>query len=66
MIERTMTIGEIIRRFPQTLAVFERHGLDCYECQIADYEELEHGADVHRVDVEALVRELNAVISEPR
>ncbi|HEY6006695.1 MAG TPA: DUF1858 domain-containing protein [Geobacteraceae bacterium] len=66
MIERTMTIGEIIRRFPQTRAVFERHGLDCYECQIADYEELEHGAGVHRVDVDALVRELNAVISEPR
>jgi hybrid cluster-associated redox disulfide protein len=66
MIERTMTIGEIIRRFPQTLAVFERHGLDCHECQIADYEELQHGAGVHKVDVEALVRELNAVISEHR
>ncbi len=63
MIERTMTIGEIIRRYPQTLPVFERYGLDCNECQIADYEALEHGADVHQVDVEGLLRELNAVIS---
>lgn len=62
MIERTMTIGEIVRRYPQTLAVFERYGLDCFECQIADYEALEHGADVHKVDVEALLRDLNSAV----
>ena len=62
MIEKTMTIGEIIRRYPRTLEVFERYGLDCNECQIAEFEALEHGADVHRVDVERLLRELNRVI----
>lgn len=62
MIDRTMIIGDIIRRYPQTLPVFRRYGLDCYECQIADYEALEHGAGVHRVDVEALLEELNKVI----
>ncbi len=62
MIDRTMIIGELIRRYPQTLPVFRRHGLDCYECQIADYEALEHGAGVHRVDVDALLDELNSVI----
>ncbi len=62
MISRDMTIGEIVRRYPQTLAVFERYGLTCFECQIADYEALEHGAGVHHVDVESLLRELNSVI----
>ena len=62
MIERTMTIGEIIRRFPQTRAVFERHGLDCYECQIADFEALEHGAGVHKINVEELLAELNRIV----
>jgi hybrid cluster-associated redox disulfide protein len=59
MIRKEMTIGEIVRRYPQTLAVFGKYGLTCLECQIADYEALEHGAGVHKVDVEKLLDELN-------
>ncbi len=64
MIRRDMTIEEIIRRYPQTVAVFKKFGLDCNECQIAAYEAVEHGAGVHRVDVEQLLKELNRVINE--
>jgi hybrid cluster-associated redox disulfide protein len=63
MISKDMTINEILRRYPQTLAVFERYGLDCYDCQIADFEQLEHGATVHKVDLQALLAELNRSIS---
>ncbi len=62
MISREMTIGEIVRRYPATLAVFEKYGLSCFECQIADFEALEHGAGVHKVDVEKLLAELNRAI----
>ena len=62
MINREMIIGEIIRSYPQTLAVFEKYRLTCFECQIADYEALEHGADVHKVDVDKLLDELNQAI----
>jgi len=61
MITREMTIGEIIRRYPQTIEVFSRYGLDCSDCQIADFEEVAHGAGVHKVDVEALMADLNRV-----
>jgi len=54
-----MTIMDILRRYPETLPVFERHGLDCYDCQIADFEQLEHGATVHKVDLDVLLAELN-------
>jgi len=64
MINKNMIIGEIIRRYPQTLAVFEKYKLTCFECQIADYEELEHGADVHHADVGNLLKELNEVIKD--
>ncbi|HTP65860.1 MAG TPA: DUF1858 domain-containing protein [Geobacteraceae bacterium] len=64
MIDKEMIIGEIVRRYPQTLAVFEKYKLTCFECQIADFEALEHGAGVHHVDVETLLRELNEVIGE--
>jgi hybrid cluster-associated redox disulfide protein len=65
MISKEMTIGEIIRRYPKTLPVFEKHGLTCFECQIADYEALEHGAGVHKVDVEKLLDELNRACEGP-
>ncbi len=61
MITREMTIGAILRKYPETLPVFERYRLDCYECQIADIEELGHGAQVHHLDVDALLAELNRV-----
>ncbi|TSK08282.1 MAG: DUF1858 domain-containing protein [Geobacter sp.] len=63
MISKEMTISDILRRYPQTLPVFERYGLDCYDCQIAEFEQLEHGATVHKVDLDALVAELNRCIS---
>jgi hybrid cluster-associated redox disulfide protein len=62
MINKEMTIAEIVRRYPETLAVFEKYRLDCFECQIAEYEALEHGADVHKINVGQLLDELNAAI----
>ena len=59
MITKDMTISEILRLHPETLPVFESYGLDCYDCQIAEFEELEHGASVHKVDINALLDELN-------
>lgn len=62
MINKEMTIAEIVRRYPETLTVFEKYRLDCFECQIAEYEALEHGAGVHKIDIEKLLAELNDVI----
>ena len=62
MITRDMHIGEIVRLYPQTLKIFEKHGLECFECQIADFEALEHGANVHKLDLDDLLMELNRAI----
>lgn len=59
MITKEMIIGDIIRSFPATIAIFTRYGLDCYECQIADLETLEHGAGVHKISIDTLLEELN-------
>ncbi len=64
MITKEMTIGEIVRLYPQTLEVFDRFGLDCFECQMAELEKLEHGAGVHKVDVDLLIEELNRTIKQ--
>ena len=64
MITREMIISEIIAKHPKTIEVFRDFGLDCMECQIADYEEVEHGAGVHNVDIVQLLEALNKVIED--
>lgn len=59
MITRDMIIGDIIRQYPATVDVFARYGLECFECQIADLETLEHGAGFHKIAMEQLLLELN-------
>lgn len=63
MITRDMIIADIIRDHPATLQVFKRYNLDCYECQIADLETIEHGAGVHKVGIDELIDALNRSIS---
>ncbi|BCA79740.1 DUF1858 domain-containing protein [Desulfuromonas sp. AOP6] len=64
MITKEMTIEQILREYPETLAVFKRFGLDCHTCQIASLESVESGAEVHQVDTDTLVRELNSAIGK--
>lgn len=59
MITRDMIIADIIRQHPETLPVFKKYNLDCYECQIADLETIEHGAGVHKVGIDGLIDALN-------
>jgi hybrid cluster-associated redox disulfide protein len=59
MITKDMIIADIINQHPETLPVFQEFKLDCYECQIADLETLEHGAGVHHVAVPELLDALN-------
>ena len=62
MIEKDMKIEEVLRRFPQTIPVFRRFGIDCVQCQLSEYENLEHGARVHGIDLHSLLAELNDAI----
>jgi hybrid cluster-associated redox disulfide protein len=64
MINKEMIIADIIAQHPETLPVFKRYNLDCYECQIADLETLGHGAGVHKVDIDQLLTSLNDVLKE--
>ncbi len=62
MINKKMSIDEVVKKHPETVATFERHGLGCLGCQAALFESIEQGAEVHGVDVEALIADLNKEI----
>ena len=64
MISRYMLIEEIVRKYPKTIPVFEQFGFGCLGCKAALFENIEQGAKVHGIDVEALITSLNKVITK--
>jgi len=64
-ITKDMDISSIVQRYPQTVRVFLSHGLMCIGCAAARFENLEQGALAHGIDVEALLKDLNAAV-EPQ
>ncbi len=62
MIDRNMKIEDVLRNHPQTIPVFARFGIDCAGCQLSEFENIEHGAKVHGIDLEELLRQLNAAL----
>ena len=63
-IKREMTIQEVVNNFPETLEVFARYGLGCIGCHVAAFENVEQGAIAHGLDVDALMRDLNAAVTD--
>jgi hybrid cluster-associated redox disulfide protein len=64
-INKEMSIAEVVQQYPQTIEVFLRHGLMCFGCAIARFENIEQGAMAHGINVPALVTDLNAAVPQP-
>ncbi|MGC8786946.1 MAG: DUF1858 domain-containing protein [Anaerolineae bacterium] len=64
MITKDMSIGEVVRKYPETIAVFLAHGLGCLGCSVALFENIEQGAKAHGIDIDALVKDLNDAVSQ--
>ena len=63
-ITKEMSIIDIVQTYPETIEVFAKSGMGCIGCAAARFENLEAGAKVHGLDVDALVDELNSIIGE--
>jgi len=66
MIHKEMKIEYVLRKYPQTVAVFQRFGVDCAECQLSQFEDVEHGAKVHNIDLDLLLERLNDSLKTER
>jgi len=62
-ITKDMTFFEVMRTWPESVKVLQGYHLGCVGCMGAQNESLEQGANAHGIDVEALVKDLNAAIS---
>lgn len=62
MITSDMTVAEVISRFPSTIELFRRYGLECPECRLSELENLLRATTIHHVDTERFLAELNQLI----
>ena len=59
-ITKDMTIGEVVRQFPDSVAVLMSFGMGCVGCPSAQAETLEEAAMVHGLSLDDLMAKLNA------
>ncbi len=62
-ITKEMPINDVVKQYPETIAVFMKHGLHCIGCAIAAFESIADGATVHGIDVGVLIDDLNSAIT---
>jgi len=63
-ITKEMGIMDIVTSHPETMEVFAQFGMGCIGCAAAHFENLEAGARVHGIDVDAMVKAMNDKIKE--
>ncbi len=54
-------IFEILRAIPESIHIFERHGMSCGGCMNVTTETLEYAAKKHDADAAGLMAELKAL-----
>ena len=64
MIDKTMTIYEVLSKDPNSAAVMMAYGMGCIGCPHAMMESLEMACAGHGVDADELVAQLNEYFAE--
>jgi len=63
-ITKSMSISEVISRYPETIPALMKTGMHCIGCPMAMSETLEEGLAAHGLDVDKVVDGLNKIIKK--
>ncbi|MBS3117964.1 iron-sulfur cluster assembly accessory protein [Candidatus Woesearchaeota archaeon] len=66
-VTKTMTIGEVVEKYPAAADVLQQYGLQCIGCHVNPYESIESGARGHGMDeaqINQMVKHLNGKLRE--
>ncbi|MBR1598196.1 MAG: DUF1858 domain-containing protein [Lachnospiraceae bacterium] len=63
-VNKDMLIGEIISIDPGNAMILMQSGMHCVGCPSSQMESLEEAAQVHGMDVDQLITDLNAYLAE--
>ncbi len=59
MIEKTTTIGKILAEAPEKAEILLQAGMHCLGCPASQAETIEEACEVHGIDVDELLKEIN-------
>ncbi len=59
MIDKNMKIGDLLEIAPEKADILLNAGMHCLGCPSSQAETLEEACEVHGIDVDELVKELN-------
>lgn len=54
-----MLIGDVIKKYPESVEVMLNHGIQCVGCHIAMWETIKQSAESHRIDADKLIEDIN-------
>ena len=60
--KKEMLIGELLKLDEQVAAILMRSGMNCVGCPSARGETLEQACEVHEMDADALIEEINLLL----
>ncbi|MFH1505374.1 MAG: DUF1858 domain-containing protein [archaeon] len=66
-VNKDMTIGEVVQKYPASAVIMMGHGMHCIGCHVAAWETIEQGCKGHGMDDEQIAKmidEINAVIEK--
>lgn len=61
IITKDTRISDIIKICPSAPAVFTKHGMGCFDCIASSAETIAEGAQMHGVDADIIIDELNSL-----
>jgi len=63
-ITKDMNIKDVISKHPEVVPVFAKHNMGCIGCIAASFEKISDIAQVHGINVESFVDELNKALKK--
>ena len=58
----TLTVAEVMDRWPQTIPIFLRHRMACIGCPIGPFETLAKAAEIYGIEPDCFTKELQQTI----
>ena len=58
-IKKDMTIGELLEKAPEKAEILLNAGMHCLGCPASQAETIEEACEVHGIDADEIIKELN-------
>ncbi|HEY9087700.1 MAG TPA: DUF1858 domain-containing protein [Anaerolineaceae bacterium] len=62
LIERTTSISDLLRDYPQAIPVFLKHHMACVGCSMSAFETIESAACIYGIAPETLLDEVRSAV----